>query len=587
MGIIFSLLRDIRLLYKTVSSLNSSFTVLLARLSADPGLPRSNPTQAYWQCPPHRLSDVQTPSELPESADIVVIGSGITAAAAARTILTTTPSATRKLKVIVLEARALCSGATGRNGGHIKTSPYLEYKCLESRYGKESTARILEFRRRHLYELGKVAAEEGALKESEFREVETVDAYFDEGAWRKAKENLHHYIRDYGVKENNENGDEWKYKIWEGEQARERFSIRRAIGCITYPAGTLSSYTFVTKIWENLVGRYPWSGGDISSNHAFSIQTFTPCLEVTQDPSNGTYKISTPRGDIVTNHVLHVTNSHVAHLLPQFRGKVFPVRGQMTAQIPPFDFPSPYPVSTDARLQPRSWSFIYPKGFDYLTIRPPDPANPNSDRGILMFGGGLVQATGEGMSEFGLAEDGYDLKNGEPGGPNIVIAGYLSGLIGYLFGSSDHVLQSGTERTKRIAQGAVLSHWTGVMGWSADMLPFVGLLPSKTFPKRCGAADSENAGKEWVAAGYSGEGMVNAWGCGTALGIMVRDDILGLGKANSENQVEPNHGVSPRRTVQTGFHADGLGWFPKEYLFTEGRIQQADVKKMIEWLYML
>lgn len=77
-------------------------------------LPVASPTVSYWQSPPHRLASYC--SEFPSAADVVIIGSGITGSSVARTLFEQSPS----LKIVILEARQLCSGATGRNGGHIK-----------------------------------------------------------------------------------------------------------------------------------------------------------------------------------------------------------------------------------------------------------------------------------------------------------------------------------------------------------------------------------------------------------------------------------------------------------------------------------
>lgn len=82
------------------------------RAAIPPGLPRSNPTVSYWQDPPDAIADHRTTPELPQSADIVIIGSGISGASIAFNILDQEPMK----KVIVLEARQACSGASGRNG---------------------------------------------------------------------------------------------------------------------------------------------------------------------------------------------------------------------------------------------------------------------------------------------------------------------------------------------------------------------------------------------------------------------------------------------------------------------------------------
>jgi ribulose 1,5-bisphosphate synthetase/thiazole synthase len=82
------------------------------RASIPPTLPRPNPTISGWQDPPDAIANFQSTAELPETADVVIIGSGISGASIALGIL----DAGEGLNVVMLEARQACSGATGRNG---------------------------------------------------------------------------------------------------------------------------------------------------------------------------------------------------------------------------------------------------------------------------------------------------------------------------------------------------------------------------------------------------------------------------------------------------------------------------------------
>lgn len=74
-------------------------------------LPRSDPTRSYWQLDPDGIADLRSTDSLPDEADVVIIGSGITGAAVAFNLLS---NGTRN--IVMLEARQACSGATGRNG---------------------------------------------------------------------------------------------------------------------------------------------------------------------------------------------------------------------------------------------------------------------------------------------------------------------------------------------------------------------------------------------------------------------------------------------------------------------------------------
>src|SRR5699024_8257939 len=94
----------------------------LSRVRSDPGVPDVRSTSPFWLCDPHpQLSGCQSES-LPTEADVVIIGSGITGASIARTLLEDRIRQnviSEHPTVVVLEARDICSGATGRNGGHI------------------------------------------------------------------------------------------------------------------------------------------------------------------------------------------------------------------------------------------------------------------------------------------------------------------------------------------------------------------------------------------------------------------------------------------------------------------------------------
>lgn len=189
--------------FKTVSAvikafiaLNSDFLGVLARASRDPGLPASAPTSSYWlDDPPFPdLVDVRS-DKLPESADVAVIGSGITAVAVARAYLL---EAQRKNKpsgnVVVLEARQLASGATGRNGGHIKPASYADYGLLKKKFGADRAAAIIRFQRKHLAILPELCRAEH-IDVAECRDVETVDLFLDRPSFEKYSKEVEEFSK--------------------------------------------------------------------------------------------------------------------------------------------------------------------------------------------------------------------------------------------------------------------------------------------------------------------------------------------------------------------------------------------------------
>jgi len=76
-------------------------------------LPTSNPTKSFWHSEPSKfLLGHRTTPQLPNGADVVIVGSGLTGASAARHIQQ--EYASKTLSVVMLEAREACWGATGR-----------------------------------------------------------------------------------------------------------------------------------------------------------------------------------------------------------------------------------------------------------------------------------------------------------------------------------------------------------------------------------------------------------------------------------------------------------------------------------------
>ena len=103
--IVRTMIRILRVISPTIKS-------LFRRLKESPGIPVSKPSGSYWQVPASPIGDHGSDGtvRLPEKVDIVVLGSGMTGTAFARTIMKNH----KELKVVMLEARGACSGATGR-----------------------------------------------------------------------------------------------------------------------------------------------------------------------------------------------------------------------------------------------------------------------------------------------------------------------------------------------------------------------------------------------------------------------------------------------------------------------------------------
>lgn len=81
----------------------------ISLLDSPAELPTANSTASYWlRDPSKKLLGHRTTQDLPATADVVLVGSGITGAFAARELVAGGRS------VVMIEAREACWGATGR-----------------------------------------------------------------------------------------------------------------------------------------------------------------------------------------------------------------------------------------------------------------------------------------------------------------------------------------------------------------------------------------------------------------------------------------------------------------------------------------
>ncbi|KAF4994616.1 hypothetical protein FGRMN_5661 [Fusarium graminum] len=493
------------------------FCLAVVALSQDPGLPKDDPTVSYWQLPPNEhVADHQSP-HLPEHVDVVIIGSGITGTSVAWHLLKNTTS---PLRIAMLEARQACSGATGRNGGHIRPAPYEEYAQAKEIFSNREAAKITTLRVAHVEALISAAAElpEDGFLAAEARVVDSIDAFFDDEQWSSAKEQLRTLKREVPRL--------GKYlKKFEGQEARNISLLVEAVGIITGApdiAAAIWPYRFVTHSLKMLLDDYP----------SFSLDTSTPVHQVSISRGDSTpynYNVSTPRGHILAKDVVYATNSWTPHFVPGLRGRLLGARLHMSAQLGGAGLPRaglwPDHTGNGSVSGGRAWS-LYRNGLDYAVQM------PRTD--VIMFGGGGVDL-GDGWDTIGEYDDH---KN-----PDHILASYLGGALPNYFGyenwgperdgnSETHPKGSYPGRTRKV--------WTGIEGLSTDGRPFVGRVPPSASNR------TSSTGGEWAAAAYDGEGMCFAWLCGRALTQMM---------LSNDSKATPD-------------------WFPESFLITEERLSQ-------------
>lgn len=303
-------------------------------------------------------------------------------------------------------------------------------------------------------------------------------------------------------------------------------------GATSYQAGALWPYRFTVSIWKKLLTEFA---------DTLSIETKTPVESITlpdKAPEGFPYAVQTTRGIIYARHIVHATNGFASQFVPGLRRKIVGARAHMSAQRPGEQFPN-----SDGM---RSWSVIYGSGFDYVTQRPSAVDDPQGD---ILLGGGFMRSLKQGVDQVGLYDDGDVLDS--------LSVSHISGVFPAVF------------HPRWGAGGGLKQVWSGVLGLTGDSLPMVGPLDTKLTGRsprgQYSVLGSKSRCGEWVAAGFCGEGMVWAWLCGTALGIMIA--------GTEEDDVTEAPG-KPGGRLST--------WFPSELLVSSKRLQTADVANLAD-----
>ncbi|KAK1749940.1 hypothetical protein QBC47DRAFT_418485 [Echria macrotheca] len=221
-------------------------------------------------------------------------------------------------------------------------------------------------------------------------------------------------------------------------------------------AASLWPYKLVAYLLEELVASHGDGG--------FNLQTNTPATKISRK-EDGRWEVVTPRGSIMTRQVLLATNGHTGFLLPEMADLVVPVRGQVAALVadePPEKLGRSYGFDGEP-------SADQPWRSDYLIQRP-------TGKNEFIFGGGRGLEANMGVGEW----------------RDNVIEDKVS-----------HFLKTQLAPPLDLGQDTKLeaaAEWTGIMGYSRDMFPFVGQVPSSV-----GGGEGL-----FLCAGFTGHGMPNA-----------------------------------------------------------------------------
>jgi glycine/D-amino acid oxidase-like deaminating enzyme len=383
------------------------------------GPPVNNPLPSYWQdlefpianfAKP--LADVSNPTE---PYDYAIIGSGISGTMIAFNLLKAAPDA----RIVMLEAREICSGATGRNGGHTKAASYRSYMQHVQELGKKEALKLARLEYANILETHRMAEEMSIDCGSKL--CDTVDVIYDRAIFELGKLAIQ-ALRADAAEDEKESGKMAYYKIYEdiGKLQDEfmtattntNFTLserEELAGAIKYLAGRIHAYYFTTGVLQSCVNR----GLQLCANTP--VHAIRPSSH-TQKDSEALWDVFTQYNTITASNVIIASNGYTPYLLNELQRAIVPMRGQITAQRPGSATKLPTPL-------PTTYSFIYREGYEYMIPRPlPDGGQH------IVIGGGLGRLSNAGASEYGTVDDGT---------LNPEISEYLRGSLPGYFGAEN------------------------------------------------------------------------------------------------------------------------------------------------------
>ncbi|MBD0269485.1 MAG: FAD-binding oxidoreductase [Cyanobacteria bacterium Co-bin8] len=382
-------------------------------------------SQSFWlanlELPP--LPDSQ---DLPTSSDVVVIGGGLTGVSTAYWL------SSLGIQTTLLERGNLSSGATGRNGGHVVIGPNQNFGESVQNVGLEETLALWAFTQQSTELMRQFVEDHNILCDLHFNQWVTLALTPEQASALQENYRL--------MTAHNLAIDLWN----KAEVAKQTHSS-------VFQAALVEPQHAQTWPAKLVLGM-----AQVASQKGATICPATH-VEAVERHSGG-FTLQTSRGAIQTQSVVYATNAFTHHLLPNLKGIITPVRGQVIATEP----------------VPRLWDFdwLANDGYEYAIQRPD---------GRIVFGGMRWRSP---TREIGT-EDATVVE------PNV-----SKGLRGFL-----------CEAFAPLRDAKIEYEWTGIMGYTPDENPLIGELPGQP--------------GEFLAAGYTGHGMSIGFLAGKALAEMI------------------------------------------------------------------
>ena len=253
----------------------------------------------YWWDAAPRVDE--SPSPLPEQADVLVIGAGYTGLCAALVL------AKAGRSVLVCEAGILGFGASTRNGGMLGPSFHkLGVQGLIAHYGADRTHGILKESIGFVAFVKDLIVEEGI--DCDFRRTGRFRGASRPGHYDTMAREIESQVAATGI----------EAEPVPRERVREEIGTDRFFGGVRY---TIDGGLHPGKYHDGLVRSVTNAGATVASH--------TEVTGIRKIPAG--FVVTTPRGDVSAGEVVVCTNGYTGSATPWFKRRVLPIRSSLIA----------------------------------------------------------------------------------------------------------------------------------------------------------------------------------------------------------------------------------------------------------------
>ncbi|KNE58782.1 hypothetical protein AMAG_04334 [Allomyces macrogynus ATCC 38327] len=439
----------------------SYYSLLPTRRTSTMAVPSPNPVPSFWFPEEHPLKNFRSTPDLPRDADVAIIGSGITGASALYHLTTMAPH----LRVVMLDARDVCEGATGRNAGIAAPAGAEDFTDRVAKFGLDGALETVRFERATVKAMLQLVDDMGLRAHVQVRKGGVISLAENEQEFQALQRDLGLYMQKASHLESDE-----EVRVVRPPQLQQEFKCSdKFVGGVFTSAGYMMwPFRLVVALVQHCLATNPMNT---------NLQSRTLVHQV-QRRSDLRYDVRTDRGTLTAQYVIHATNAYVGHLVPSLARHVTPVRGQM--------------VAGKVRGAPQgvTWPMaaVFNAGLEYMQQR---------DDGTVLLGGGREFATDMPKMEVGQPDDASM-------NPKVT-----AGL--------QHIFRTRFENGDKFETSLV---YGGIMAFTATGSPIVGRLHK--------AGAKAPVPNQFVAVGYTGHGMPRGFLCAknVVLALLGREEEM-------------------------------------------------------------